>query len=355
MKLFSCSCCGQLVYFENTHCTACGSLLGFVPDQLEMRAFHPVGEHLWQISGSDATAPLYHQCSNFALQGVCNWMLPATDTEDFCLACRLNHTIPDLTQPDNHGFWHRLEAQKRRLIYSLLQFGLPLAPRSRDPTGLEFDFLADVEPTFSETGRVLTGHSEGLITMNIAEADPVRREKMRHLMVEPYRTLLGHFRHESGHYYWDRLINNTPWLNLFRDAFGDERRDYEAALKFYYDAGPTPNWQQFYVSAYASMHPWEDWAETWAHYLHLLDTLETAWHFGLSSQPPLPGAQQLAFVQRVNPYLVVDFDLLIDAWLPLTAALNNLNRSMGHEDVYPFVLAPAAINKLRLVHQVIVA
>jgi hypothetical protein len=39
--------------------------------------------------------------------------------------------------------------------------------------------------------------------------------------------------------------------------------------------------------------------------------------------------------------------------VPLTVALNSLNRSMGHADVYPFVLSEKAIEKLRLVHDVI--
>ncbi|SFX00552.1 zinc-binding metallopeptidase family protein [Marinospirillum alkaliphilum] len=356
MKLYSCTGCGQLVFFENTQCNHCGALLGFVPEQLTLTAFEPVDGTLWRPLGQqDFTVPLYRQCSNYQYQAVCNWMLPADDPHDFCIACRLNRTIPDLGQPQNRGFWLSLETEKRRLIYSLLQLGLPLISRSIDPTGLEFDFLEDTEPTFSESGRVLTGHSEGLITLNIAEADPVRREKMRSRMAEPYRTLLGHFRHESGHYYWDRLIRNSQWLFAFRELFGDERQDYAAALQRHYSEGASGDWQQQHVSAYASAHPWEDWAETWAHYLHILDTLETAGQFGLSVQPSLSGAAGVQLAQGFNPALGADFDWLIQTWLPLTTALNSLNRSMGHDHAYPFVLAPAVINKLRLVHQVIMA
>ncbi len=356
MKLFSCTGCGQRVFFENTQCTQCGAFLGFVPEQLELLAFEPVDDHAWRPLGQQGLTQLrYRPCSNYQHQSVCNWMLPADEPQDFCVACRLNRTIPDLSQPQNRGFWLSLESEKRRLIYSLLQLGLPLRPRSLDPNGLEFDFLQDIEPTFSETGRVLTGHAAGLITLNIAEADPVRREKMRHRMAEPYRTLLGHFRHESGHYYWDRLIRDSQWLFAFRECFGDERQDYATALETYYAQGACDDWQQQHVSAYASAHPWEDWAETWAHYLHILDTLETAGQFGLTLQASSSDIESVHLDQRFNPALEASFDARIQAWLPLSVALNSLNQSMGHPQAYPFVLAPAVIEKLRLVHQVIVA
>jgi hypothetical protein len=89
--------------------------------------------------------------------------------------------------------------------------------------------------------------------------------------------LLGHFRHEVGHYFWDRLVATDPHqLEEFRVLFGDDRQDYGEALKRHYDEGAPANWQDTYISMYATMHPWEDFAETWAHYLHIVDTLETA-------------------------------------------------------------------------------
>lgn len=356
MKLFACSGCGQPVFFENTFCTACGALLGFVPGELRMQAFEPATGSTWRPLGQQGLdGNLHRRCRNYKDQSVCNWMVPDHEPDDFCIACRLNQTIPDLSRPENHGFWHSLETEKRRLVYSLLQLGLPLQTRTQDPTGLAFDFLEDVEPTFTERGqRVLTGHADGLITLNIAEADPVRRERMRSQMDEPYRTLLGHFRHESGHYYWDKLIRDSHWLFEFRDRFGNEQQDYAAALQQHYEQGPPPDWQDHYVSAYASTHPWEDWAETWAHYLHIVDTLETAGQFGISVFP-LFGNTQVQLDARFSPGRAVDFDWLIQAWLPLSTALNSLNRSMGHAHAYPFVLAPAVIDKLRLVHRVIMA
>ncbi|WP_404418090.1 putative zinc-binding metallopeptidase [Marinospirillum sp.] len=352
MKLFACSCCGQLVYFENTHCTRCGSLLGFVPELLELLAFAPAGEGLWKPLGRYQDTELYHQCNNFAHQGVCNWMVPAREEHQFCVACRLNRTIPNLDKPRNHIFWGQLEAQKRRLVYSLLQLGLPVISQQQDSAGLAFDFLEDI-PEFNEMGRVMTGHANGLITLNIAEADPVVREQRRNDMAEPYRSLLGHFRHESGHYYWDRLVRATPWLEDFRQQFGDERRDYAAALQYHYEQGPISDWPDYYVTAYASSHPWEDWAETWAHYLNLLDTLETAWQFGLRIHPLIPDTPEMDLKQSVNPYRITRMDDLIEKWLPLTYALNSLSSSMGHSPLYPFVLPPATINKLRLVHRII--
>lgn len=158
-----------------------------------------------------------------------------------------------------------------------------------------------------------------------------------------------------AHYYWDRLVANSPWLGRFRQVFGDETTDYNAALQNYYRQGPCPDWPECAVSAYASAHPWEDWAETWAHYLHLVDALETAAGFGLSLKPRESGAKAVAAepARAVQPG--ADFDSRLGHWVPLTFALNSLNRGMGLPDLYPFVLAPIAVEKLRLVHDVIAA
>src|SRR5437868_9942335 len=130
----------------------------------------------------------------------------------------------------------------------------------------------------------MTGHKDGIVTMKVEEADDVTRVRVRTQMREPYRTLLGHFRHETGHYYWDRLIANSDWLEPFRGLFGDERASYAEALDRHYQQGAPLDWQPQYVSAYATMHPWEDWAETWAHYLHMMDAVDTALGFGMSAR-----------------------------------------------------------------------
>jgi hypothetical protein len=187
----------------------------------------------------------------------------ASDPNPLCIACRLNRTIPDLNDPDNGRYWGEIEAAKRRLVSQLLALGLPVKSKiAEDPErGLMFDFLRS-----PPGGRaVMTGHANGLITMNVEEADNVKREKIKHDLHEPYRTLLGHFRHEVGHYYWDLLVRDTKWLGPFRQVFGDERANYAQALRRNYEAGPPPDWRNSYISSYAAMHPWEDWAETWAH------------------------------------------------------------------------------------------
>src|SRR5260221_13065587 len=210
-----------------------------------------------------------------------------------------------------------------------------------------FSFLRD---RADRCCKVFTGHTDGLITINIAEADDPFREKLRKQLGEGYRTIIGHFRHEIGHYYWDRLISDSEWLPAFRSIFGDERYDYDEAVRRHYSEGPPNGWPADFVSAYASMHPWEDWAETWRHYLHMIDTLGTARAYGLVLQPkPLGGAPNHRLTTRALHF--DDFDDLLAGWVPLTVALNGLNRSMGIVDPYPFVLAPAVTKKLSFVHE----
>ena len=342
MKLFSCPVCGAPVHFENSLCTACGAEIGFAPGPMAMVAPGPDGS----VTAGGRT---WRKCEHYAqLQG-CTWMVE--DGAPFCLSCRLNRTIPDLSVPGNAALWQRLEAQKRRLVYALLRLGLQVVPKSVDAAGLAFDFLADPPQGFSE--RVLSGHADGLITLNIAEADPAVREAMRADMDEPYRTILGHFRHESGHYYWDRRVRDSGWLAPFRALFGDERADYGAALHQHYEAGPPADWASRHVSAYAASHPWEDWAESWSHYLHMTDTLETAWAYGLKLDPRWGGGAALGTEAAFDPYRVAEFAALWAQWVPLTVALNDLNRAMGHEPAYPFALSPAAVEKLAFVHRVI--
>ncbi len=314
-------------------------MLGFLPDRRVLAALESVGDGLWREPGGTLR---HRMCANYRDQAVCNWMIPETISGSFCMACELNHTIPDLRQETNRVLWANMETSKRRLVYSLLQLNLSLQ-------GLRFDFLADTAPSFDDSGRVLTGHENGLITLNIAEADPVERERMREKMDEPYRTLLGHFRHESGHFYWDRLVRDRETIHEFRQFFGDERLDYSQALERHHQQGPSPNWREQYVSAYASCHPWEDWAESWAHVLHMLDTLETAVQFGVSLQSENPDTTARA---RLDPFTHDNFQDIYDQWVPLTFALNSLNRSMGHDDAYPFVLAPPVVEKLARVYRI---
>lgn len=354
MRLSTCDSCGQLVYFENTSCTRCKAILGFNPEQLAMQAFSSAEDGSLNPIAGDTTGT-FKYCANGLTYNACNWVMRSDDDEKegLCVACRLNRTIPDLSQGNNLTLWTKIETEKRRLIYSLLALQLPLAPSDPDAPQLAFDFLAEAEARFDESERVLTGHADGLITLNINEADAAQREKMREQMAEPYRTLLGHFRHESGHYYWDLLVRNGEWLTQVRALFGDDTLDYAAALKTHYENGPAADWQSFYISAYASTHPWEDWAETWAHYLHIIDTLETAHEFGIKIQPLVANRKGLQTTIAVDPYDSKDFANIIKHWLPLTYAMNSLNRSIGHEHAYPFVLAEPVLKKLDLVHRIV--
>jgi hypothetical protein len=367
MQTFRCQSCNNPIYFENSRCTHCGHVLGALPDVTQMSALEPADSGLWQPLAAGARGRLYRQCDNYRQHQVCNWMVPADSDRSLCDACRFNTTIPNLSGSRNLEHWRRIERSKRRLIYGLMRLRLPLIDKRQDPErGLAFAFPSAQDAVPGEL--VSTGHDTGLITINIDEADPAVRERARVDLDERYRTLLGHFRHEIGHYYWDLLIrgdidaaDGTPGpadaqqqrLEAFRAQFGDERADYSAALSTHYDEGPPGDWQDQYISAYAAAHPWEDWAETWAHYLHIVDTLETAAHFGLEVERPMPNGKVQRSDPQFDPYRIDAFEPLIQHWLPLTFALNSLNRSMGLADLYPFVISGPVIDKLRFVHETI--
>lgn len=350
MKVFHCDHCEQLVFFENTTCLNCGHVLAYVSDLADVCSLEPVSQGLWQSLPAVRGQQTWRLCENYTAANICNWALPAEDPNPLCISCRLTHIIPNLSLPSHRDAWCRLETAKRRLLYTLLDLGLPLTGKAEHPDqGVAFRFLADGD---EQAGPVLSGHENGTITINIAEADDAERERRRHLLHEPYRTLLGHFRHEIGHYYWDRLIRDTARLQPFRELFGNEQQDYAQALQRHYEQGPPGDYQQCFISAYASSHPWEDWAETWAHYLHMSDALQTANSTGLTLRPrhsAEPAVSQALLKQSAAGA----FDRMIDAWFPLTYVINNLNRGLGLPDGYPFVLSPPVINKLRFIHETI--
>ena len=192
----------------------------------------------------------------------------------------------------------------------------------------------------------MTGHLNGLITLSLTEADDAQREARRDLFREPYRTLLGHFRHEIGHFYWDMLINGTKLHQPFRLIFGDERQSYADLLKVYYARTDLSYDRRNFISEYATSHPWEDWAETFAHFLHIVSTLDTASSLPLSLDPR---SQQT----MTDPYREKDFEALLSSWAPVSYAMNELNRSMGLGDAYPFALPQAVRGKLHFVHMAI--
>jgi hypothetical protein len=347
MRVFHCDYCDHLVFFENVQCVRCGKQLAWLQDKRCIGALEPADGGVFRRLDGDSETQFYKLCGNYSQYQVCNWAIPADSAATLCMSCALNRVIPDLSQPGAAEAWYRIETAKRRLVYTLKDLGAPLRSKMEDPeAGLAFDFLAEVPGA----PPVLTGHSNGVITINVAESDDAEREKRRQALHEPYRTLLGHFRHESGHYYWDRLVRNSDCLASFRELFGDEREDYAEALERHYQQGAPPDWSQRFISAYASSHAWEDWAETWAHYLHMRDTLDTAAACGLSLRP----------VKRNRPSMVArpltestPFERIIDDWFSITYVLNNLNRGLGLADAYPFVLSTMAIEKLRFIHDTV--
>ena len=339
MNVFHCDSCGNLLFFENSTCVTCGHVVAFLPDARIVSALEQGEGDTWVPVAPAAAQARYRLCRNYVSARVCNWAVLDADDQEYCASCRLTDVIPDITAVGAHEAWYRLEVAKRRLVYTLQSLKLPIENRADDPSGgLSFQFKADPPPGEPEP-PVLTGHNEGVITINIAEADDPERERRRKAMNEPYRTLLGHMRHEIGHYYWNRLIRDTGEMARFRGVFGDERRDYGDALKQHYAQGAPADWSSRFVSAYASSHPWEDWAETWAHYLHMFDTIETAAACGVSLRPKRRDEPSLTKVPDTSR--TIPFDKLIDSWFPLTYMLNNLNRGLGLADAYPFVLSAA--------------
>ncbi len=357
-RAFRCHHCGKPLFLRNSVCLNCGYAVGYDPEARTMATLVP-----WRGEGSVTVEgePGRHvaRCATLDTASGCNWLIRANGSggyggshlqTGFCLSCSLNRTIPDQSVERNQELWRKLEMAKRRMISQLLGFGLPVETRLERPDGLCFDMLE------SDPGsHLLSGHGDGLITLNVEEADDAVRESLRMKLGEPYRTLLGHFRHEIGHYYWYRLVRDSEWLDGFRALFGDEQLDYQAALQGYYAQGPQPDWASRFVTAYASAHPWEDWAETWAHYMHIADSLDTALSLGLTRE---------AVDLDTDPFDKADlwqpdhgnaesFLAFLDAWVGLTSVCNELARSMGQPDYYPFVLPRAAVGKLQFIHELI--
>ena len=328
MRTFNCGRCGHRVYFGNVVCENCGAELGHHPE-------------LRRIVVIDETV---RRCANLEI-AACDWVLDVGEIAKLCLSCRLTRTRPVADDRAAVDAFRAAEAAKRRLVFQLLELDLPVKPRrpsgstprtDRDD-GLAFDLLS------SRDDPVTTGHANGLITLDLAESDPAHRAKVRAKLGEPYRTLLGHFRHESGHYYWRVAVERGLDLDRAREVFGDERSDYRGALQRHYRDGAPAGWEASYITGYASMHPAEDWAETFAHYLHIRDTLQTA------------DAFEVSVLGRPStlPLGPITIEALVQQWVPLTTAVNELNRSMGEPDAYPFVLVSAVIDKLRVVHEAI--
>jgi hypothetical protein len=336
MRDFHCPNCGQRLTFENSACLSCGSALGFSLDQMALLviATGDAGDHAGAVDADD-----YQLCANLHL-AECNWLVHVGQPGRLCTSCALTVERPGDGDTAGLAGFARAEAAKRRLIAELHELKLPIVGRDQDPDyGLSFRLLSSAHE------QVLTGHEDGVITLDLAEGDDVHREQLRVEMDEPYRTLLGHFRHEIGHYYFYRLIApSSDHLARFNALFGDPYADYSDALDRHYRDGAPEGWQERFVSSYATMHATEDWAETFAHYLHVRDTLDTCAWCGLAP------ASATFDRPALGPSA---FRNIIEMWLPLSWSLNMVNRSMGHDDLYPFVLPVAVLDKMRFIHTVI--
>ncbi len=349
MRLYSCQYCSLPLFFENTHCIRCRSELGYWAETDSLVVLEPgrQGSGEWT---SFAVPGLTLRCCSNSRFGVCNWMVDAASQEGRCTSCRHNRVVPSTDTAAGLASWRKIESAKHKLFASLHRLGLIDVIERAGVATLGFQFLED---GVNGTPPVMTGHANGLITIATKEADDVEREQRRSLLGEPYRTVLGHFRHESAHYFWDRLVRDTGRLAECRAVFGNDRIDYQAAVGRHYLQGAPAGWQKAYVSPYATMHPWEDFAETWAHYLHMVATLDTAYAYQLRIAPPKDRFRASWVDDPVDPYEAENIDTLVNNWMPLTTMLNSLNGAMGKDDAYPFVLTAPVIGKLGYVHWLI--
>ncbi len=348
MKTFHCSC-GNKLYFENSLCLACQREVGWCPVCKEIHAMEPKNNGSYQCTNPSCKAIL-SKCYNYSTYNICNRMVDGSGeqaVQPLCDYCRLTETIPDLSVPGNITKWYKLEVAKRRLLYLLDFLGLPYGSRAEQfELPLSFDFKEDLHP--GNTGwkgvgqeeKVYTGHANGKITINIQEADSVERERLRVDLGEAQRTLIGHFRHEIGHYYWQLLVQGKD-EEAFKALYGDhDAPTYSEALDRYYANGPKPNWTSQYISAYASMHPWEDFAETWGAYLDMVSVLDTADNTDLLQSP----GDDLQGIQLKT---------MLNLYADLSLKVNEVNRSMGLPDLLPETFTAPVVEKLGYIHKLV--
>ena len=374
MKTFNCSCPDhQVLFFESTHCVACDRVVGLDDsfDKVEPYNLDKKTGFYFKESQPDVR---YQKCDNHANYSACNGMVnmdsfEPSDVKDevLCFACRFNEVIPDLSVVEHIPLWKKMEAAKRRAMYTLKVLPLLLNNIAEDPEGgLSFDFTTDRDVNdhfvskLKDQKAVFTGHNCGHITINLAEADEVARSHTKLAMGEQYRTLLGHFRHELGHYYFDKIIvGHADKHALCKQYFGDDELDYKKAMDKHYKNGAPKDWSDSFISEYATMHPYEDWAETWAHYMHIMDTLETAQNFSITGSIRGNTEETEEVGDLYLPQDAYFFSAqtsitsILDSWVEFSVILNSLNRSMGLNDAYPFVLTDSVRGKLSFIHHAI--
>lgn len=357
MNHYTCGGCGGTLFFGNRSCLQCGRDSAYLPSTHSMVSVDYDDQGQPVPLGPDLDGGAWLHCTNRQPNDVCFWLVDPADQQGLCRSCRLTSLIPDLTVADNLENWRRVEAAKQRLIHSLLDMGLPVDAPLEGIAPLSFHLLASQPAT-----PVITGHLDSLITLDVAEADDAERARRREVLGEPYRTLLGHLRHEVGHFYWSVLGRDPAFVAGFRERFGDEQIDYQTALQRHYENGPPANWQTTWITAYASCHPWEDWAECWAHFLHLSDAVQTACAHGLSfSSQRLIGSEGSPMVDAAMPRPLDTLtlaeqwplagDVLLDVWQPISLLVNDLNRAVGMPDAYPFVVSRPVRDKIAFISE----
>ncbi len=340
MQCFTCDCSATL-FFHNTICLQCRREVGFCPVCRQMTPLLDAAGDIGHCRVHSCRTPL-KKCHNYAVEGICNWFVAAVDaaTEAYCESCRLTKVIPDLAIPDNKRRWADLEQAKRRVLYTLTLLGLDYSSASRP---LTFEFKGDLVDSRDWRAivggeQVMTGHADGVVTINIREADSIQREQARVRFGEDLRTLVGHIRHECGHYYWQQLVAPAR-LDEFVAVFGNPHTPpYDQARDQYYANGPQVGWGASFVSAYATMHPWEDFAETFATYLDMAATLHTAAHAGFIHPIDLKG----------------EIANLIETYQRFGVGINEVNREMGLLDPAPSVMSDTINGKLAFIHTLVI-
>jgi hypothetical protein len=337
MRPFECEQCGLRVPFDASSCSACGAELGYHAANRAVRELLPTA--ITRAYTLRDSGRLHWRCLNAAWG--CNGIVTAHTSAVWCRACSLTRGRPDDHRPEPLAAWVEAEHAKRRLIHQLDELGLPITPRSREaPHGLAFDFVAIPD------AAGITGHADGIVTLDLAEVDDTHRDAVRRQFGERFRSVLGHLRHEIGHYFWPVLVTAPHALAAFRELFGDERAPYAAALDAHY-SHPGTEWDsERYVTAYASAHPFEDWAETFAAYLQLLELTDTAGFHGLVDDP---------HDQHQGEASTVDFDRAAAAWARLCPILDEMRAATGDNTTFPAAPTRHTMDKLTFVHRTVTA
>ncbi|TNU74701.1 hypothetical protein FH969_07670 [Miniimonas arenae] len=339
MHHYRCPQCSGLLYSDSLACRSCGTEIGVHPPSQRFLSVQP--------DGVERDGTRWFACGNRDQR--CNWLVDVASGDERCTACRMTRRIPEPDDTLAIAKLAKVAKDKRRLLLHLASLGLPITPWYEQPGGLGFDLLS----SRSGNGPVRIGHAGGIITIDLAESLDDHRERLRVSLGEPYRTMLGHFRHESGHYYQRVLVETTDWIGECRELFGDERASYADAISRHYSEGAPQGWIQGYISEYATMHPWEDFAETWAHYLHITDTLGVLAEAGVELLADRhPDLLPRDITPRTSYHGRETREMLQD-WYWCSKLLNRANQAMGKGDLYPFGIVAAVARKLDFVHRVV--